>query len=136
MRVAMKQMRLGELASAALAEAEVQGEIEFQIKDLVHRDSIFTRKPRSQPVDTSFGPDPKHVVERISSVSLEMIDQAISRLQSMKASLLNQNDKVRLQVRALELANEEVFGSLNKVSDILTQWQQSSSAVRSSLAAE
>ncbi len=121
----MKQMRLGELASAALVEAEIQGEIESQIKDLVHRDSIFARKPRSQPV-TSSEADAYQVVERISAVSLEMIDQAISRLQSMKESLLNQNEKVRLQLRALELAKEEASGSLKTVSDILAQWKQSS----------
>ena len=121
----MKQMRLGELASAALVEAEIQGEIESQIKDLVHRDSIFPRKPRSQPV-TSSEANAYQVVERISAVSLEMIDQAISRLQSLKASLLDQNEKVRLQVRALELANEEACGSLKTVSDILAQWKQSS----------
>jgi hypothetical protein len=37
----MKQIRLGDLASAALAETEVQGEIEAQIKNLVHRDFDF-----------------------------------------------------------------------------------------------
>jgi hypothetical protein len=132
----MKQMRLGELANAALAEAEVQGEIESQIKDLVRRDSIFTRKERSHSVGNSSESDAKHMVKRISAVSLEVIDQAISRLQHMKASLLDQNEKVRLQVRALELANEEACGSLKTVSDVLAQWKQSSPVASPSVAAE
>jgi hypothetical protein len=132
----MKQIRLGDLASAALAETEVQGEIEAQIKNLVHRDSIFTRKPRLPLIHSCSDRDANRVVERISEISLEMIDQAISQLQSMKARLLDQNEQVWVQIRALKVVNEEASGSLKTVSHILAQWKQNSPLESPLVAAE
>ena len=132
----MKQMRLGDLASAALAEAEVQGEIEAQIQDLAHRDSIFTWKPGLPLIHSCSERDANRVVERISAISLEIIDQAISQLESMKARLLDQNEQVWLQIRALQVVNEEAFGSLKTVSHILAQWKQNSPLESPLVAAE
>jgi hypothetical protein len=76
------------------------------------------------------------VVERISEISLEMIDQAISQLQSMKARLLDQNEQVWVQIRALKVVNEEASGSLKTVSHILAQWKQNSPLESPLVAAE
>lgn len=118
----MKLTRLGDLATATAAEVGTQSEIEAEIKELVHRDSNFARKARVSQLDVP-AVDP-NVLGRISAASTEIIDDAIGQLQSMKSSLLDRQEKLRLQIRALELSTEEASGSLNVISDILGQWKQ------------
>jgi hypothetical protein len=127
----MKQMRLGDLAKATVAETCIQGEIEGQIRDLVHRDSFFPRKPPPASLDP-LGSDESRLLERISTASLEVIDGAISRLREMKAALLDQNEQARRELRALELAAEEASGSLKEVSTVLTNWKMLRQQARSS----
>lgn len=126
----MKQMRLGDLASAAIVEASMQGEIESQIKDMVHRDASLLRKARPDSVDT-LGAEGNKLVERISNISVEVIDRAISQLRDMKVALLEQNEKVRRELRALELANEDASGSLKAVSTVLAQWKNAPAVIPS-----
>jgi hypothetical protein len=119
----MKLTRLGDLAQATEADAGSQSEIEAQIKDLVRRDSI--RKNRRDP-EHDPAADSTTLIERISAASMAAIDQAIGELQNMRAKLLDHNEKVRRELRALELANEEAGVSLKTVSGILDQWRQGS----------
>jgi hypothetical protein len=121
----MKLTRLGDLAQATEADAGSQSELEAQIKDLVHRDSI--RKSRRDP-EHDAAADATLLIERISAASMAAIDQAIGELQNMRAQLLDHNEKVRRELRALEFANEEAAGSLKAVSGILKQWRQDSPA--------
>src|SRR5215217_5907837 len=101
----------------------MQGEIEAQIKDLVHRDSMFARKSRSHPVDRE-ATQANQLIERISAASLATIDEALSQLQRMKSSLIEQNEKLRRELRALEFATEEAAGHLKEVANILEEWRQ------------
>jgi hypothetical protein len=126
----MKLTRLGELAQAAKADPEAQSEIEAQIKDLVHRDSI--RKSRRDP-EHDPAADATLLIERISAAAMATIDQAIGELQTMRATLLDHNERVRRELRALEVASEDASASLRAVSGILGQWRQTGPAIGSEL---
>jgi len=121
----MKAIRLGELASTSFANAEVQDEIEAQIKDLVLRDSIITRKPRAD-IPERHQPDASLLIARISTACSEMIEQAINHLENMKAALLDQQEKVRREMRALEVANEDASGALKIVAEMLAKCKENS----------
>ena len=118
----MKLTRLGDLAQAIQAEAGMQGEIEAQIKDLVQRDSLYSRKGRADVIPDAAA-EPNRLIAQISAASIEAIEAAIAQLQQMRATLLDHNERVRLEIGALEVANEEAAGSLKAVSGILGQWR-------------
>jgi hypothetical protein len=126
----MKLTRLGELAQATEADASSQSELEAQIKDLVHRDSI--RKSR-RDAEHDAAAEATLLIERISAAAMATIDQAIGELQNMRAQLLDHNEKVRRELRALEVASEDASASLRAVSGILGQWRQIGPAISSQL---
>jgi hypothetical protein len=126
----MKLTRLGELAQATEAGASSQSELEAQIKDLVHRDSI--RKSR-RDAEHDAAAEATLLIERISAAAMATIDQAIGELQNMRAQLLDHNEKVRRELRALEVASEDASASLRAVSGILGQWRQIGPAISSQL---
>ena len=55
-----------------------------------------------------------------------MIEQAINHLENMKAALLDQQEKVRREMRALEVANEAASGALKIVAEMLTKCKENS----------
>jgi hypothetical protein len=122
----MKLTRLGDLASASEVEAGTQSEIEAQIRDLVQRDSLFAkgRRAAAPPADETDG-----FVGRISAPAIEAIDAALDQLQCMKAALLDEQEKLRLQIRAFELSSHEASASLKEVSEALAQWRSTSDDV-------
>jgi len=121
----MKLTRLGDLASATEVEDGTQSEIEAQIRDLVQRDSLFAKGRRAA---AATGDEAHGFVERISLDAIEAIDAALDQLQRMKAALLDEQEKLRLQIRAFELSSHEASASLKEVSEALAQWHSSSEA--------
>ena len=110
----------------------LQNDMEAQIKDSVSRDTRFGSK-NAVP---NGGSDAKSLVERISAASVEEIDQAIGRLQSMRAALLEHSEHMRKELATFERANENAAGSLRSVSEVLTHWRRTGDAVPQSEAAE
>jgi hypothetical protein len=110
----------------------LQNDIEAQIKDSVGRD---TRSGSNNSVMNG-GSDAKSLVERISAASVEEIDQAIGRLQRMRAALLEHSEHIRRELATFERANENAAGSLRSVSDVLMNWRRTGDAVPQSEAAE
>jgi len=121
----MKLTRLGDLASATEVEDGTQSEIEAQIRDLVQRDSLFAEGRRAA---AATGDEAHGFVERISLDAIEAIDAALDQLQCMKSALLDEQEKLRLQIRAFELSSQEASASLNNVAETLAQWRSSSEA--------
>jgi hypothetical protein len=117
----MKLTRLGDLASATEVEVGTQNEIEAEIRDLVQRDSLFAKPRRpAVPADEAHG-----FVGRISAEAIAAIDSALDQLQRMKAALLDEQEKLRLHIRAFELSSQEASASLKDISETLAQWRGS-----------
>jgi hypothetical protein len=118
----MKLTRLGDLASATEVEVGTQNEIEAEIRDLVQRDSMFAkpRRPAAVSADEAHG-----FVGRISAEAIAAIDSALDQLQRMKAALLDEQEKLRLHIRAFELSSQEASASLKDISETLAQWRGS-----------
>ena len=116
----MKVTRLGDLASAMAADVRSQGEIGEQIRELVHRPSVFVRSVRRAYPNA----DANTFVESISGPTLENIDRVIAELQSLRAELLRRKKHIQVEFRDYENAHENASASLKTVDSILAQWKR------------
>jgi hypothetical protein len=109
-------------------------ELEAQLQDVI-RGSGFVRQGTGN-LDSSGGHEATSLVERVSAASVKEIDHALADLQSMRVTLLEHNEQIRMQLAAYEEANEKAAVSVSQVSEILMQWREITSASRQPEAAE
>ena len=116
----MKLTRLGDLAKASAADIRLQAGIEEQIRELVHREPMFARSGSQVHSVT----DPNTFVQQFSSPTLQEIDRAIAKLQSLREELLAREKRIQTDFREYKNAHDKASASLNRVEGILAQWRE------------
>ena len=98
---------------------------EGEIREFVRRDVAFVRRQRNEAEP---GADPvtdnlNALVRRVSDASMEEIDRVILELQSVRAMLRTEGDRVSREIAGYASLSHASMTAMKVIADSLTQWK-------------
>jgi len=115
-----KPARLGDIEQAAAAA--VAAEFEGEIREFVRRDISVWRRPRVDvAVDGNSG-NIDSAIERVSQASVEEIDMMIAELQTLRATLVAEGERIRREITNYAGLSQSAMTSLKIMADSLSQF--------------
>ena len=115
-----KPARLGEIEQAAAAA--VAAEFEGEIREFVRRDISVWRRPRIDVTAEAATGNIDSVIEQVSQASVEEIDMMISELQTLRATLVAEGERVRREITNYAGLSQSAMTSLKIMADSLSQF--------------
>jgi hypothetical protein len=105
------------------AEAAVAAEFEGEIREFVRRDISVWRKPRNETAngDTAVN-NIDTLIQRVSGASVEEIDRLINELQTLRAGLVAEGERIRREITGYAGMSQSAMTSLKIMADSLAQY--------------
>ena len=110
--------KLGDIDQAAVTA------FEGEIREFVRRDVAFVRRQRSEPeaVADAVADNPTALIRRVASASMDEIDRVILELQSVRALLRSEGERVSRELAGYASLNHASMTAMKVIGDSLKQW--------------
>jgi len=102
--------------------------VEGEIREFVRRDVSVLHRQRSE-VDAANDPaaeNPNALIQRVAADSMEEIDRVIRELESVRAMLRNEGERVSREVAGYASLNNASMTAMKVIGDSIKQWKDAS----------